>query len=30
MKNNNLDEYLATFETQALRANIDMNDHTNL
>jgi len=30
MKNNNLDEYLAAFETQALRANIDMNDHTNL
>jgi len=30
MKNDNLDEYLATFETQALHANIDMNDHTNL
>jgi len=30
MKNNNLDEYLAAFETQALRANIDMNDNTNL
>jgi len=30
MKNNNLDEYLATFETQALHADIDMNDHTNL
>jgi len=30
MKNDNLDEYLATFETQALRADIDMNDHTNL
>jgi len=30
MKNDNLDEYLAAFETQALRANIDMNDHTNL
>jgi len=30
MKNDNLDEYLAAFETQALCANIDMNDHTNL
>jgi len=30
MKNNNLDEYLATFETHALRTDIDMNDHTNL
>jgi len=30
MRNDNLDEYLATFETQALRADIDMNDHTNL
>jgi len=30
MKNDNLDEYLATFETHALRADIDMNDHTNL
>jgi len=30
MKNNNLDEYLAAFETQALCADIDMNDHTNL
>jgi len=30
MKNDNLDEYLAAFETQALRADIDMNDHTNL
>jgi len=30
MKNDNLDKYLAAFETQALRANIDMNDHTNL
>jgi len=30
MRNNNLDEYLATFETQALHADIDMNDHTNL
>jgi len=30
MKNDNLDEYLAAFETQALHANIDMNDHTNL
>jgi len=29
-RNDNLDEYLATFETQALRADIDMNDHTNL
>ena len=30
MKNDNLDEYLATFETHALCADIDMNDHTNL
>jgi len=30
MRNNNLDEYLAAFETHALHANIDMNDHTNL
>jgi len=30
MKNNNLDKYLAAFETQALCADIDMNDHTNL
>jgi len=30
MKNDNLDKYLATFETQALCADIDMNDHTNL
>jgi len=30
IKNDNLDEYLATFETHALQANIDMNDHTNL
>ena len=30
MKNDNLDKYLATFETQALHADIDMNDHTNL
>jgi len=30
MKNDNLDEYLAAFETQALHADIDMNDHTNL
>jgi len=30
MKNDNLDKYLAAFETQALRADIDMNDHTNL
>jgi len=30
MKNDNLDEYLATFETQALCADIDMNNHTNL
>jgi len=30
MRNDNLDEYLAAFETQALRADIDMNDHTNL
>jgi len=30
MKNDNLDEYLAAFETQVLRADIDMNDHTNL
>jgi len=30
MKNDNLDKYLTTFETQALRADIDMNDHTNL
>jgi len=30
MKNDNLDEYLAAFETQALCADIDMNDHTNL
>jgi len=30
MKNDNLDKYLAAFETQALCADIDMNDHTNL
>ena len=30
MRNDNLDKYLAAFETQALRADIDMNDHTNL
>jgi len=30
MKNNNLDKYLAAFKTHALRADIDMNDHTNL
>jgi len=30
MKNDNLDEYLAAFKTQALHADIDMNDHTNL
>jgi len=30
MRNDNLDEYLAAFETHALRADIDMNDHTNL
>jgi len=30
MKNDNLDEYLAAFKTQALRADIDMNNHTNL
>jgi len=30
MKNNNLDKYLAAFETQALHADIDMNNHTNL
>jgi len=30
IKNDNLDEYLATFETQALCADIDMNNHTNL
>jgi len=30
MRNDNLDEYLATFETHALCTNIDMNDHTNL
>jgi len=30
MKNDNLDKYLAAFETHALRADIDMNDHTNL
>jgi len=30
MKNDNLDEYLAAFETQALCTNIDMNNHTNL
>ena len=30
MRNNNLDKYLAAFETHALRADIDMNDHTNL
>jgi len=30
MRNNNLDEYLAAFETQALQADIDMNNHTNL
>jgi len=30
MKNDNLDEYLAAFETQALCADIDMNNNTNL
>jgi len=30
MRNDNLDKYLAAFETQALHADIDMNDHTNL
>jgi len=30
MRNDNLDEYLATFKTHALHADIDMNDHTNL
>jgi len=30
MKNDNLDKYLATFETHALCADIDMNNHTNL
>jgi len=30
IRNDNLDEYLAAFETHALRADIDMNDHTNL
>jgi len=30
MKNNNLDKYLAAFETHALCTDIDMNDHTNL
>jgi len=30
MRNDNLDKYLAAFETQALRADIDMNNHTNL
>jgi len=30
MRNDNLDKYLAAFETHALRADIDMNDHTNL
>jgi len=30
IRNDNLDKYLAAFETQALRADIDMNDHTNL
>jgi len=30
MKNDNLDEYLAAFKTQALHADIDMNDHMNL
>ena len=30
IRNNNLDEYLAAFETHALCTNIDMNDHTNL
>jgi len=30
MKNDNLDKYLAAFETHALCADIDMNDHTNL
>ena len=30
MKNDNLDKYLAAFETHALRTDIDMNDHTNL
>jgi len=30
MKNDNLDEYLAAFKTFALRADIDVNDHTNL
>jgi len=30
MRNDNLDKYLAAFKTQALCADIDMNDHTNL
>jgi len=30
MKNDNLDKYLAAFETHALHADIDMNDHMNL
>jgi len=30
MRNDNLDECLAAFETHALRTDIDMNDHTNL
>jgi len=30
MRNDNLDEYLATFKTHALHTDIDMNNHTNL
>ena len=30
MRNDNLDEYLATFKTLMLRANLDVNDPTNL
>jgi len=30
MRNDNLDEYLATFETLALRADLDVNNPTNL
>jgi len=30
MKNDNLDKYLAAFETHVLRTDIDINDHTNL
>jgi len=30
MRNDNLDEYLATFKTLALRANLDINNPTNL